>query len=174
MNARKLLNIAAFGLIITGLILKTNELHGMSEVFILAAITMILSLGMFAVKDNREAGLGNGLNFLLVGILILLIIGTVMKMQHWPGSALILMPAYALLPIALIVLILQNETIKISKQLFISFALFFMFLLIIMPKNPFFLNQFQRGHEVTESCSEKACCKSEKACCSENESHQEH
>ena len=167
MNARKLLNVLALGLIITGLILKVNEIQGKNIAFLVAAIVMIISLGMFAIKDNRTAGLGNGLNFLLVGVIILLIIGSYMKNQHFQGHALFLVPAYALLLISVIALIFQNETIKISKQFFISFVLFFMFLLVMIPQNPFFLNQFQSGHDAHENCSKgemgkKDCCKIEK------------
>lgn len=177
---RKILNLLALGLVITGLILNNCNIMGSSIVLVLAAITMLLSLTLFALKDNKETGLSNWLNYFLAGIVSLLIIGTTIKLQQWGGSHFLLIPAFALLPIALIALIFQKDEAKISKQFFVTSFVFFIFLLGTLPGQPFCMNQCERGDAKTEACCTKEGAKKEggkqgekKKCCAKGDAKKE-
>ena len=102
---KKILNLLAFGLTIAGICLKVNDLRGADILLVLSAATLLTSLIVFTIKDNKDAGLSNWLNYLLIGIVALFIVGATMKFQHWPGGALVSLVAFALLPISIIALI---------------------------------------------------------------------
>lgn len=158
---RKILNILALGLVIAGVMLNKCDLMGGSIVLILATVTLLLSLGLFAIKDNKEAGLSNWLNYLLVGIISLLIIGTTMKSQHCGGFHFLIMAGFALLPIALIALIFQKDEVKISKQFFITSIVFFIFLLGTVSSQLFCADQCEVGNAKTEACCDKGAVKND-------------
>lgn len=151
---RKILNLLALGFVITGLVFQSCNCMLGSIALILSAVTMLSSLLMFSVKDNRVAGLSNWLNYFLVGIVALLIIGTTMKLFHWPGAMFLLMPAFGLLPIALIALIFQKDEVKISKQFFITSSIFFIFLLGMISIKSCSTSQCD-SEQRTEACCKK-------------------
>lgn len=136
MNTKSILNIVAFVLVIIGVLLKTNSKVGANIAIILAGATLLLGLFMFAFKDNKETGMTNGLNYLLVGTLAFLIVGAEFKGQHWTGWPLILGIAYILAFIVPIIFFSQKNDFKISKQFFISLYLFFILVLGLLPHNP--------------------------------------
>ena len=82
MDAKKILNIVAFALAVIGVLFKANHLPGAGISIMLSGVTMLLTLFMFGAKDNKEAGLSDGLNYFLVGTLALFIVGIVFKVQH--------------------------------------------------------------------------------------------
>ena len=149
MNTKKILNIVALVLVVIGLFLKTNHFMGANIAIILSALTMLVTLFMFAVKDNKEAGLSDWLNYFLVGTLSLWIIGAIFKFQHWEGSAIFLFVGYALAPLVPIALIFQTSDFKISKQFFITFFIFFILLLGVVPRNPYLHNTFDTEQSAT-------------------------
>ncbi len=173
---KKILNLLAVGLTIAGICLQANNITGGDFLLVLSAATLLTSLIVFTIKDNKDAGLSNWLNYLLVGIAALFIAGATMKFQHWPGGALVSLIAFVLLPISIIALIFQKEEVKISKQFFITSGLFFMFLLGTTAHGLFDCGQCGKDQcsteQVKEDCCKKGADKSQckmgdasKACC---------
>ena len=147
MNTKKILNIAAFALAVIGVLLKANHLMGGTIAMMLSGITMLASLFMFAVKDNTEAGLSDGLNYFFVGTLALYIVGIIFKLNHWPGAGIFVMVAYPLAFLFPIILMLQKSDFKVSKQYIITFFIFFMLLITRFPNNP-----------ISQYCGSDRCC----------------
>lgn len=137
MNTKTILNIVAFALVVIGILLKALYIAGGPIALILSAAIMVLTLFMFAIKDNKEAGLTDGLNYFLIGTLAFLIIGAIFKIQHWPGAGLFIIPAYVLIFILPVILFLQKGDFKISKQFFITFSIYFILAVsVFIRQNP--------------------------------------
>ena len=137
MNTKKILNIVAFALVVIGIMLKATYVAGGPIALILSAAIMVLTLFVFAVKDNKDAGLTDGMNYFLTGTLAFLIIGAIFKIQHWPGAGLFIIPAYALVFILPVILFFQKGDFKISKQFFITFSIYFILLVsVFIRQNP--------------------------------------
>ena len=136
MNTKKILNIVAFGLVVIGLSFKSLHWPGSSLIIILSGIIMLLTLFMFAVKDNKEAGVSDGLNYFLAGTVALYIIGAIFKFQHWEGAGIFVIVAYILSIAFPIILIAQKNDFKVSRQFLITFFTFFLLLLGTLKNNP--------------------------------------
>ncbi len=136
MNTKKTLNIAGFVLVLAGLILKARHWPGASFAPILSAIVLLVSLFMFALKDNKENGLGNGLNYFLVVSLAIYIVAALFKIQQWPGAGLLMIVACGLSCILPLVLILQKDEFKVSKQFIILFFTFYLLVITLFTNNP--------------------------------------
>lgn len=156
---KKILNLLALILVIAGLCLKMNGIEGANIVILISAVTMLLSHGLFTINDNKEAGLSNWLNYLLVGILTLFIVGALFKILHWPFSTMLLVAGFGLLPISILALIFQKEESKISKQFFITFFTFFILLIGTLPGKPFCADHCKTGDAKTEACCDKGAAK---------------
>jgi hypothetical protein len=72
---KKTVNILAFILVAVGLLLKANSFFGASIAINLGGIALITSLLLFGIKDNKEIEMSDGLNYFLVGALVLITIG---------------------------------------------------------------------------------------------------
>ena len=137
MNTKTILNITAFALVVIGILLKALYIAGGPIAIILSGVIMLLTLFLFAAKDNKEAGLTDGMNYFLIGTLAFLIIGVIFKIQHWPGAGLFINPAYALIFILPVILFLQKGDFKISKQFFITFSIYFILVVsVFIRQNP--------------------------------------
>jgi heme/copper-type cytochrome/quinol oxidase subunit 4 len=146
MNAKKILNIVAFALAVTGVLCKANHWPGASIALILSAVTMLLSLFMFGVKDNKEAGLSNGLNYFLVGTLALFIVGIIFKIQHWPSAGIFVVIGYALAFLLPIIIIAQKSDFKVSRQFTVTFLTYFIILISLFPNNP--VEKYFKGGDI--------------------------
>jgi hypothetical protein len=137
MNAKVILNATAFVLAVTGILLTATYMAGGRIAIILSAATMMVTLFMFALKDNREAGVGNGLNYFLTGSLVFLITGLIFKIQHWPGAGMFVQVSYPLVFILPVALLLQKGDFRISKQFVTTFFIFFILVVsIFIRENP--------------------------------------
>ena len=136
MNTRKALNIAAFALIVTGLLLKAMYMPGGSIAIILGAALLLAGLFTFAMKDNKEAGVPAALGRFLVGTLALLILALVFKIQRWPGASLLGVGAYVLAFALPVILVMQPGGTKISRQYLVTLFTFLVLLLGVLPRNP--------------------------------------
>ena len=135
MNTKTILNIASFALMAVGIALKASYMAGGPIAIILSCAIMLYSLFMFTVKDNKEAGLTDGLNYFLIGTLTLWIIGSIFKIQHWPGAGIFVYIGISLGIILPIILIIQKAEFKISKQFLIIFCIFFMLITCVFIRN---------------------------------------
>ena len=135
MNTKAILNSVAFALMIIGIALKASYNPGGTTAIILSSATMLLTIFMYGVKDNKEAGLTDGLNYFLIGTLAFWIVGAVFKMQHWPGAGLFVYVGIPLGIILPIVLILQKADFKIAKQFLVTFLIFFMLITSVFIRN---------------------------------------
>ena len=90
---------------------------------------MLLTLFMFAIKDNKEAGMSDGLNYFFVGTLALYIVGVIFKLFQWPGAGIFVYTAYPLAFIFPIILIMQKNDFKVSRQFIITFFTYFILLI---------------------------------------------
>ncbi len=136
MDTKKILNITALALALIGVIFKANHFPGANICICLSGATMLVSLIMFGIKDNKEAGLADWLNYFLTGTLALYIVGIVFKFQHWPGAGLFVLTCYPLAFIFPLILIFQGGDFKVSKQFIISFFIYFILLISLFPNNP--------------------------------------
>ncbi len=135
MNTKTILNIAAFALMAMGIALKASYIAGGTIAIILSSATMLYTIFMFAIKDNKDAGLTDGLNYVLIGTMALWIIGSIFKIQHWPGAGIFGFVGIFLGIILPIILILQNTEFKISKQFLITFCILFMLITSVFIRN---------------------------------------
>ena len=136
MNMKKILNIAAFVLAVAGVLSKANHWPGANIALILSGATMLVTLFLFGVKDNKEAGLSNGLNYFLVGTLALFIVGIIFKIQHWPSAGIFVVMGYALAFLLPIIIIVQKRDFKVSRQFTVTFLTYFIILISLFPNNP--------------------------------------
>ena len=150
MNTKKFLNIAAFALVMIASFLKANHLIGGSIAGPLSVIAMLASLFMFAVKDNKEAGMSDGLNYFLIGTVTFWIIGTTFKFYHWAGSEIFVYVGCALAVILPIILMVQKDDFKVSKQFIITFFTYFLLLLAILSHSPL-ITMLRGGSEMPTS-----------------------
>jgi len=133
---KNILNIAGLALVLGGLIFKANHLPGASVLILLSVLVILLSFFMFALKDNKEAGMKDNLNFILIGFTVVCVIGATFKIFHWPGASALGIVGYILMIILPVIVIVDKTDFKISKQFFFSFLLFFILVLGLFPNNP--------------------------------------
>jgi sugar phosphate permease len=136
MKTQKVLNITAFALVVIGLLFKSLHWPGANIAILLSGVTMLLTLFMFAMKDNTEAGIKDSLNIFMVGTLSLWIIGAIFKILHWQGAQLLVIIAYILNVLFPLVLLLQKNEFKISRQFLITLLIFMLLVLGSIPNNP--------------------------------------
>ncbi len=136
MKTKSIVNILAFAFLVSGLLLKANHLAGANIAIILSSAIMLSSLFLFALKDNKESGMTDTLNYLLIGSVSFWIISTLFKFMHWPGSQIIAIIGYTLAFLLPIIFIFQKQDFKISKQFFITFLTFFILIIGLIPHNP--------------------------------------
>lgn len=136
MNTKKILNISAFVLAFAGVFFKTYHWAGANVIIILSGITMLVTLFMFGIKDNKEAGTSDGLNYFMVGTLALWIVGEIFKIHHWEGAKIFLYSGYALALVLPIALIAPKNDFKVSRQFIITFFTFFILFLGLIRNNP--------------------------------------
>ena len=135
MNAQKVLNIVGAALVIIGSFSKLQHYPIAGFAILVSAIVMLLTLFMYALKDNKEAGLSVGANYFMVLSLAVYIIGAVFKTQHWPVSEIFLYAYAALTFIFPFVVILQKTEVKVSRQYLITFATFFILITGLLLSN---------------------------------------
>ncbi|OIP02458.1 MAG: hypothetical protein AUJ98_01130 [Bacteroidetes bacterium CG2_30_33_31] len=136
MKTKKILNILAFVLVIVGVFFKALHYSGANAIIMLAGLILIINLFAFCIKDNKAEGLGNGLNYLLVGTLALFIVGAIFKIMHYSGANILLNISYVLAILIPLILIFQKDTTKISLQFIITFLIFFVLVISVIPNNP--------------------------------------
>ncbi len=149
MNTKKILNIAAFAFVVAGVLFKANHWNGAGISITLSGVIMLLTLFLYGLKDNKEAGLSNGLNYFLTGTFAFYIVGIIFKLQHWPGAGAFVIVAYGLAFIFPIFLILRKETFKVSGQFIITFFTYFILLISLFPNNP--VHQYFKGGAIMNS-----------------------
>lgn len=143
MKTKKSINIAALALIVFGVIFKANHWPGANVAITLGVVTMLLSLIMFGFKENKEAGVKNGLNYILIGTLILFLVGLLFKIQHWPTAGVFVVCSYFMGFLLPLIMIIQKNDFKLSRQFSITFFTYFILLITMFPKNP--INQYFQG-----------------------------
>jgi hypothetical protein len=133
---KKILNVSGLLFVLGGLIFKANHLPGASILILLSVLSIILSLVLPALKDNKEAGMNDRLNFILIGISVICVIGATFKIFHWPGASALGIVGYILMIVLPGIILVDKTDFKISKQFFFSFLLFFILVLGLFPNNP--------------------------------------
>ena len=146
---KTVINIAAFALVVTGVLFKANHLMGANISIVLSVAAMLSALFMFGIKDNKEAGLSDGMNYFLCGTLALFIVGILFKIMHWPGAGIFVYVCYGVAFILPLILILQKNEFKVSKQFVITFFTYFILLITLFPNNP--LTKYFKGGNIMNS-----------------------
>lgn len=136
MDTKKILNISALVLTVAGVLFKIEHWPGANILIILSGLTMLLTLFMFGIKDNNEAGINNTLNYVMIGTLAIWIVGGLFKILHWEGATIFLYAGYALALVIPIALIFANNNTKISRQFIITFFTFFLLFIGLIRNNP--------------------------------------
>lgn len=149
MKTEKILNILAFMLVVIGVLFKANHWMGANISIVLAGATMLFTLFIYGVKDNREAGLSNGLNSFLIGTLALFIVGIIFKILHWTGAGIFVYIGYGLGFVFPLILIIQKANFKVSKQFTITFFTYFILLISLFPNNP--VTKYFKGGAIMNS-----------------------
>ncbi len=136
METRKILNCIAFALAVIGIIFKANYFPGANISIVLSGLIMLVTLIMFTIKDNKQAGLSNRMNYFLVGTMAFFIVGLIFKFQHWPSAGMFVIVGYILGFILPIVLIMQKNDFKVPGQFLVTFFTYFILLIARFPNNP--------------------------------------
>ncbi|MEI6507555.1 MAG: hypothetical protein WCO54_03675 [Bacteroidota bacterium] len=136
MNTSKILNIASFAFVIIGLYFKLSHWAGANVIIILSALTMLTTLFMFGFKDNKEAGIIDKLNYFLIGSIAFYMISMLFKILHWEGSDILVDVCYILAIMYPIVILLQKDDFKVSRQFFFTYSLFFLLMIGSSQLNP--------------------------------------
>lgn len=92
METKKNLHVAAFVLVVISLSFKCLHWPGANIAIVLSGIIMILTLFMFAIKDNKEAGISDGLNYFFVGTLSLNIVALIFNIFRCKEQRYLCMP----------------------------------------------------------------------------------
>lgn len=124
MNTKTILNAAALLLMVAGIFLRADYRPGGHIAIGASALIMLCTLFAFAVKDNKAAGLSDALNSVLTTTLVLLILGALFKIQHWPGATTLTVAAYAMVFLVPVILVFQKSEFRISRQYFFTFSVF--------------------------------------------------
>lgn len=83
---KKILNISGLVLVLGGLIFKANHLPGASVLILLSVLSILLNLLMFALRENKELGMRDNLNYMLIGFTVICVIGATFKIFHLAGG----------------------------------------------------------------------------------------
>ncbi len=135
MNTKTILNIAAFSLAVAGIALRAAYMPGGHIALLLSGASMLLTLFLFGVQDNRAAGMSTGINYFLTGTMAFWITGTIFKLHHWPGAGLFVLPGCLLAVILPLILCLRQADFKISRQFFLVFCILFMLIVSVFIRN---------------------------------------
>lgn len=133
---KKILNISGLVLVLSGLLFKANHLPGAGILILLSVSSILLNLLIFALKENKESGMKDNLNYMLISFTAVCVIGATFKIFHWPGASAFGILGYLLMIILPIIILADKTDFKISKQFFFSFLLFFILVLGLFPNNP--------------------------------------
>ncbi len=133
---KKTVNILAFLLVVVGLVLKANSYSGATIAINLAGVALIASMLLFGIKDNKEAGISDGLNYFLVGALVLITFGKLCNENEIPGRGMITILVYLVFLALPLVLIVQKKEFTVSGQFVFSVFLFLLLLLGTLKGNP--------------------------------------
>lgn len=137
---KNILNIGAFVLFLISVLFKANHLAGASIAIILSGLSMLLALLFYGIKENKKAGISDGLNYFIVAALSLFIVGIIFKFQDWPGADILAFVGYVFALIFPVILMIPKSNFRVSKQYMITFFTYFIILITIVSKNP--LNTF--------------------------------
>ena len=129
MNKKTIFNVAAFVMMVIGLLMKANHVAGADISIIFSIATLLYTIFIFAFKDNKEAGINDRMNYFLTGVLAFWFIVSVFKFEHWAGSSILVNLGYSFALMLPIIFFIQKENFKISKQFFITISIFFILVL---------------------------------------------
>jgi len=124
MNKKIVLNISALVLIITGFVLRILHLPLYDKVFLISAVIISVDLFLFSIKENKEAGLPNFINYFLSITLSIASISSAFSGMQKFGAFFIIAISLLLNIIMTLLLIFSKEPIKISKQYIINLFLY--------------------------------------------------
>ncbi len=136
MKTKTILNLTAFALVVTGVLFKANHFFGANIMITLSVAIMLFNLLRFGLKDNTEAGLNKPLNYFLIVTVAFYIVGILFKLMHWPGAGIFVYTAYPLAFVFPLILIVQKNEFKVSRQFIITFFTYFILLISLFPNNP--------------------------------------
>ena len=136
METKKIINLIMVGLSIATLIFKMNQYSGANEIFIISVAVMLFSLFKYALADNVIAGMGNVLNYFMVGSVVITLFTIVFKNMHWGGETLLVMLSYLSIAITPLILIFQKDSVCVSKQFMIIYSLQVLYMITLMRHNP--------------------------------------
>jgi hypothetical protein len=135
MKTKPILNGLTLGLTAVGIVFKTMHWPGASILLILAFCLLLLSLFTSLRLENKAQGMTVLESGALTGTFALLILGTMFRMQHWPGATILVALATACtLAIVLYAAYRQNR-IQLGPQGTFTLLLFLVMLGGLLPNN---------------------------------------
>ncbi len=126
---KTILNVIALTLAIISVIFKLNQMPEVSIPFVLSIAMILVLLFFYAFKDNKEAGMSQSLNYLLIGTLSLFAIGFLLAEMHWYYIHLISIIATLIAVITSGLLVFLKQTFTVSKQYIIVFFIYMILLI---------------------------------------------
>ena len=135
MKSKSIFNGLMLVLATAGIFFKTMYWAGASIMLILAFAGLFVSLFTSLSPENKSLGMSPAENGSLLVTFSLLILGTVFRMQHWPGAnVLIVLASAATLAIVVYAAFRQNR-LKLGTQGTFTVLLFLVMLGGLLPNN---------------------------------------
>lgn len=137
MKSQNTLNLVSYVVIIAGLFFKFSHWPGANLMLIAAFVILFISALRYTLAGAQDSGMSNMVHYLMSVALLVFVAAGLFKVMHWPGGDVLQLLGYAMAVIIPPVLLLQKGSFHIPSNYFIMFAIFFVFFLFIIPKNPF-------------------------------------
>ena len=125
---KSFLNAAALVMGLMGVVFKANWWAGADVLIFSSLLLLFVSIVVFTLGDNAEAGVAKPLNFLMVGTLALGVVAAIFRILQWEGAAVLSFATVALLLLLSFWLLVSQATLVVSRQfLTVAMVLFTLF-----------------------------------------------
>ncbi len=153
MEKTKLLSLLAFLGIAIGTLFKIQHWPGANISLILGTLFLVIAI-LMGIGKNKESGASDMLNYLFSIALIVMTIGAIFKVMHWPGGGPLGMAGHIFMFIMPLLLLFQKDDAKMSNSFWTSYLIFVMLVVTMLVTFNHSHNQHHEGETPQEHMEE--------------------
>lgn len=131
MKINQITNWICFSTAFVGVLLKIMHWPGANILITITLIALLVSC-VLSFGSNKQAGMGNTINYFLTLALLILIMGAGFNFYHWPGSFTFRVMSYIIFVTLPIVMFVSNRENKVSNNYWITFLIYVMLVIPMM------------------------------------------
>jgi hypothetical protein len=146
MKPKFVLNAISLMFILSGAVLKATHSPGASIAIVLGVFVMLFALLVYAPQEMKAQGLSVAQQMLPIAMAVLLIVGALFRIQHWPGANVLVTLGTAATVLFAFSMVRKSKSINLSQQWATTIVLFLVLLGGVLPNNAWALvlgNMFQ-------------------------------